>query len=341
MLMISDKHRQLAQRIINKDKWWDILSKLIDVIRINMFIVDRHGLIILPPDEARYGGRLLTDKKLGFELIQGQAQLLTHFRNRGEYLESINKFDLRSYALPINFTNNEVLAYLITGPVILNKRLISQNLKTWAHEISIGEDVLYDEINQIRVVSNVMMKSILDLLSGIVKDNIQLSMNDAELNKFKEIDHEHEKAHQLAEEIYTTVRQDELLINFLDVVLNMTETECGSIMVIDEKTQEMTVKLSKGLESKEIQNKKIKCSEGISGYVALKGELMVIDRMSGEDSVRSLLKRSEIQKSLIMPIKMGRKIFGVINVHTKKERCGIDSNLDNLVYLANLLSSAL
>ena len=67
--MNSKEFRQIAREMINKEKWWEMLSHFIDVLRINIFVVDNHGLVILPPEKRRYGGRLLTDKALKFDLM--------------------------------------------------------------------------------------------------------------------------------------------------------------------------------------------------------------------------------------------------------------------------------
>ena len=82
----DDASRQLALKIINKEKWWDILSRFIDVLHINIFIVDRKGLAILPPEEGKYGGRLLMERSLGFHPAQEPAEFLKKFEQYGSYL---------------------------------------------------------------------------------------------------------------------------------------------------------------------------------------------------------------------------------------------------------------
>ena len=72
----------------------------------------------------------------------------------------------------------------------------------------------------------------------------------------------------LAEEIYTAVRMDELLVSLLDVALKITNTECGSIMIIDKDKEELAVKVSRGLDEGKMKSRKIKMGEGISGLAA-------------------------------------------------------------------------
>src|SRR3989344_8042754 len=174
--MNEDASIQLVLKIINKEKWWDILSRFIDVLHINIYIVDRKGLTILPPEEGKYGGRLLTDHSLAFHPAQEPAEFLKKFEQYGSYLEYASPLNLHQFAIPININGEGgLLGYMIVGPVILNKRLGNAEYAALARERNIPAQDLVNEVNGLRVVSNVMINSILDLLSEIVKNNIELS----------------------------------------------------------------------------------------------------------------------------------------------------------------------
>jgi len=99
--MSSKEFRQLAREVINKEKWWDMLSRFIEVLRINIFVVDNRGLVILPPEERRYGGRLLTDKALKFDLLSDSIDVDRQFEPYGMFFESCNYYNLSSFAIPI------------------------------------------------------------------------------------------------------------------------------------------------------------------------------------------------------------------------------------------------
>ena len=62
---LTEEELNRLREVIDKEKWWDMLSHFIDVLRINIFVVDGQGQIILPPEKGRYGGRLLTDPPTG------------------------------------------------------------------------------------------------------------------------------------------------------------------------------------------------------------------------------------------------------------------------------------
>ena len=188
-----------------------------------------------------------------------------------------------------------------------------------------------------------MMNSILDLLYEIVKNNIELS-------GIKLAIYEHAEGKDsfpfpaaikhAAKDLFSTVCVDELLVTLLDVALKMTDTECGSILVADpEKQGDLTIKISRGLSPEKIKDTRIKVGEGIAGLAALEQKPFIIHGQQGDNRIKHLLKRPEIQHSLVMPLKGKRRILGVLNLHTRQPQCNIESNLENLEYLSNLLSS--
>jgi len=340
--MKPEEIKKLTQEIIHKHKWWDMLSRFIDVLRINLFIIDIQGLVLLPPEEAKHGGRLLTDTGLGFDINQDSIDFEKKFQQDGEYYEASHRYGLHSFAIPVRVRDDFVIAYVVVGPVILNKRLKDSQYQAEAKENGINESELLGIMNEVRVVSQVMMISILNLLSEIIRDNIELSLHNKRVAEEK-INGKSlpGKLDKVAEEIYSSVRLDELLVTLLDVAIKMTETEGGSIMVVDDKQKDLTIKVSRGLDAKAIRNARVKIGEGIAGLAAKEKSSFVLDGQKSENNrVQKLLKRPKIKHALVMPLMDKKKVFGVLNLHTMKEENKIQENLDNLQYLSRLLSSA-
>jgi len=340
--MNSKEFRQLAREVINKEKWWDMLSRFIEVLRINIFVVDSRGLVILPPEERRYGGRLLTDKKLKFDLLSDSIDIDKQFEPHGMFFEACNHYNLSSFAIPIKIEGGQTVAYMVIGPVILNKRLSGSDYEAMAEEQRCDKGELLSELGGIRVTSNVMISSILDLLSEIVRDNIELSLKKKELNRIKNVSEGvNTEFTETAKEIYSTVYLDGLLATLLDVALKMTDAECGSIMVQDENQDELTIKVSRGLSTQATQNTKVKFGEGVAGIAARDNTSFIIRGTEGDNRIKKYLKRPDIKEALVMPLSNEKKVFGVLNLHTKKEGGKIKASFNNIKYLSELLSSAL
>ena len=345
---MQNPSRQLAQKIIDKGKWGDMLSRFKEVLRVNLFIVDGQGEVLLPFEESKYGGKLLLNKAYGFNFLQNKEDFLKDFEQQGMFRESVNRFTLNCFAVPINLNNQQTIAYLIVGPVILNKRLETAQYEELAKKFNVDAGPLLEEINSIRVVSNVMMNSILDLLTEIIRDTVELSLKVNEGEGAFKMDSPvlAKEVKDTAKELYSEVRLDELLVTLLDVALKMTNTECGSIMVLESESGDLTIKVAKGLDKNRVEETRIKMGQGISGWAASENVSLLIDgqQIKGgsvpQNRVKNLLTRPEIKHALVMPLVSKDKVFGVLNLHTKKEDNKIEDNLDNLQYPTKLLSAA-
>ena len=137
----------------------------------------------------------------------------------------------------------------------------------------------------------------------------------------------HRKLNEVVEEIYLSVRLAELLVTLLDVAIKMSETEGGSIMVVDEKRKDLTIKVSRGLNAKAIRNTRVKVGEGIAGLAVKEKSSFVLDGQKSENNrVQKLLKRPKIKHALVMPLMAKNSVFGVLNLHTMKEENKIRDN---------------
>lgn len=212
-----------------------------------------------------------------------------------------------------------------------------------AQQVNLKNDQLLNVINEIRVISFVAIKAILDLLSEVFKDVIELNLEKKRLHETRFnreiLSHEITEA---AQEMYMDIHLDELLVTILDVALSLTKAECGSIMILDEKSGELTIKVSRGLREGEVKRARLKLGEGISGLCAKENTSFVISSKEKVDSrIQHLLKRPEIKEAVVMPISAQNRVFGVLNLHTKNEETKIEAGLDNLQHISRLISTAI
>ena len=337
--MDKKRLRQISQQVVNKDKWWDMISRFVDVLRINIFLVDLEGLFILPPDKSRFGGRLLTERFLGFDLLHHE-DFLNSFEAHGSYLEAENRYELKTYAVPIKVNDEDIFAYLIVGPVVLNKRLERERYTAMAREFEVDPNMLISELNELRVVSNMMIRSILDLLSEILRDHVIMTLKEKQLGQLNGGDARSQDFERVAREIYSSVAVDELLVTLLDVALKMTGAESGSIMIADKERGSLNIKASRGLGELRHENFSVKLGEGISGIAAQANESFVIKGAEGDSRIKHLLKRPDIKESLVIPLHSKEGVVGVLNLSNKTREVHFEENLDNLKYLTTLVSSA-
>ncbi len=341
---MSQEQNNLATEIINKEKWWDILSRFIEVLRINIFILDPQGQVILPPEVAKYGGRLLTDGSLKYDLPQGTPQFIEKFDSQGPFREFAGRYQLFNYAIPVTLPDRRVIAYMIMGPIVFNKTLDRAQYTEMAREAGVNPEALMDEIWGIRVVSNVMIKSILDLLAEIVDDNVELALREKQQLSQNEKKPESDTAQEIrkaSDEIFSTVQTGELLVTLLDLALNLTKAECGSVMVLDDAEKYLTIKAARGMNEERVEKTKVKLGEGIAGLAAKENTTFMIRGQEVPDSrLANYVKRPEITSSFVMPLVSKEHVFGVLNLHTTSKNGEIEKNVENLKSLSKLLSSA-
>ncbi len=339
--------KQIRDELIEGPKWTDLLQRFVEVLKINLFVIDSEGRILIPLRTERgkgnrcYGSAFLFSSALGFTVREERTNILERFSKKGMYLEYLDPFQLMTSAIPITIEENKNIGYLIVGPVILNKRLDPEEYHQIAKKIQFeNEDEVTVMVNEIRVVSFVTMKSILDLLAEIVKDMVELNL---ERNKLDQMRFKKEilskDLSSMAKDIYASIHLNELLATLLDVALDMTKTEAGSIMLFDEKNENLTIKVSRGLDEVNIRNTSLRRGEGIAGLAAQENASFIIEGNQGENRIQHLLKRPQIKKSLIMPLQSSSGVFGVMNLSTKTEGHRIDENIENLQYLSKLIST--
>ena len=331
--------RQFVAEIIDKDKWKEIITRFIDVLKINVFLLDFEGQVLLPPVEGRYGWEFFAQSCLHLDATISKANILEKFRENEGFVEYRCLSGLCAFAIPISGEENKIIAYLIVGPTILNKKEEPNFYQGIAEKLEFDSRKLMDVINDVRVVSNITIKSILDLLSEVAKDVVELNLEKRRLSQMK-INQESlsKKVSEVAQDIYATIHLDELLVTLLDIALKMTNMECGSIMILDEGNQ-LAIKASRGLDEK-VQSKRLKVGDGIAGLAVKENSPFIIHGTEGENRIQHLLKRPEIKHAIVMPINTKNRTCGVLNLHTKQENTHIEENLDNLQYLSRLISAA-
>ncbi len=342
---MNDKDiRQLTQELIDKDRWVEILQRFIDVLRVNIFMVDHQGKAFLTPCMGRYGWKFLEMSPAGMDLLKDDSRMMDKFKQHGFYLEYQYPFDLHLFAVPIYGPRRTAVAYLIIGPVILNRRLGAEHYEKIALEFGMEPSDLLDALGEIRTISFVGIKSILDLLDEVSRYTVQLKSQKYDLSKLA-LNSEGlgEEISRDAQDILSSIFLDELLATFLDMAMKMTRTECGSIMVLDEETGELTIKVSRGLKKDIINRARTRVGEGVAGVVAEERTPLFIEgTQSAHNRIQEHLKRPDIKFSLVTPLKSADKLYGVLNLSSRKDagpsgRAGLDS----ILLLTEMTSAAI
>lgn len=341
--------KPLINEVLDKEKWRQILQRFIDVLQINIFIVDAEGRAFLTPSMGRYGWKLLSHSSVGVDMFgEHSNSLLTKFKKQGFYLEYHYPFMLHSFAVPMDTGDGNPVAYMVIGPVILNKRLDNAEYEEIARNLNLNFQELMDAINEIKVVSFISLKSILDLLYEVSQHIIGLGLQKQKTRTNGRNGQKEGLAKAVlkgSKRAFSSAYFDELFGTLLDVAMSLTKTECGSIMIVDDEAGDLTIKISRGLDNKIVQNARIKIGEGVAGLAAQENTSFVIRGSEGDDKIKPYLKRPEIRQAFITPLASQNRVFGVMNLHTKGEgpaldKISSDRSLDIIKQLSKLAETA-
>jgi two-component system NtrC family sensor kinase len=122
----------------------------------------------------------------------------------------------------------------------------------------------------------------------------------------------------LSEALISQVDLGSALNLALEMATDVIGARTASIMLFDPQTEELTIAAARGLPKKVIKNTRTKIGEGLAGFVAQKGEAIVVNSDELDERFVLLAHRTqEIKSAIIAPIKIDGHVRGVINVSDK------------------------
>lgn len=120
------------------------------------------------------------------------------------------------------------------------------------------------------------------------------------------------------------------LTRLLRLILNRAiaavNAEKGSLMLLDESTGELVVRVVFGLPDKEIERqincgerdcKRFSRGEGVAGRVLASGEPVLIDQVNSGNFAQA--DASHVQSIMCVPLKVDEEVIGVINITNRKD----------------------
>lgn len=126
----------------------------------------------------------------------------------------------------------------------------------------------------------------------------------------------------------------QILDLLLDVVLEVMRAKRGSIMLLDDTSQKLTIRNARGLKKEIIERAGVRLGSGISGKVAAGGQAVFVKGLTDELELNIRpddLVNPEIDTSYIVPIKLHDGTVGTINVNSVLKDHGIHPEKESLV----------
>jgi diguanylate cyclase (GGDEF)-like protein len=114
--------------------------------------------------------------------------------------------------------------------------------------------------------------------------------------------------------------------SILDIIMEKTnelvKAEAGSVLLLDEETNELYFELTEGEKKNDIKRFRLKVGEGIAGWVALHGEPLIVEDVATDPRFCNKMDDSidfKTRSILCVPLRSKGKILGVLEVINKTD----------------------
>ncbi len=143
----------------------------------------------------------------------------------------------------------------------------------------------------------------------------------------------------------STLEQKEVRKRAIEAATRLTESEVGSLLLVDEEKNELFFEVALGEKGEKVKEIRLKMGEGIAGWVAKTGEPVIIDDVQndprffkGADKKSSFVTRN----MMCVPVKSEGKVIGVLQAINKlKAGKFTKDDLDGFISLADQVAIAI
>ena len=149
---------------------------------------------------------------------------------------------------------------------------------------------------------------------------------------------------ELGKAINSSLDLDSVLNYFIDMTSRITEADCASLMLYDEKTNELYVEVYRGFDDTSIEDFRLKLGEGVAGRAAATRRSIRLDDTGTSQEYKDFGQFSAANLTLMSaPLINKDNLVGVINCERRTEKKGpfTAENLDLLETLASQASIAI
>jgi two-component system, sporulation sensor kinase E len=134
----------------------------------------------------------------------------------------------------------------------------------------------------------------------------------------------------------------EMLDYALGKVLEVVQTEAGSVYLLDEERGELTLAVHRGLSPAACRDfDRLKLGEGLSGRVAISSTPIVLRNLKDDPRLTRMSARAEgFQAFASVPLRSSFKTYGTLNVHTRSDRAFTEEEVQLLTSMASQIGLA-
>jgi diguanylate cyclase (GGDEF)-like protein len=123
--------------------------------------------------------------------------------------------------------------------------------------------------------------------------------------------------HEVGKTLASTLDLQKILQTIMEKISDFLQPDTWSLLMLDENTQELYFEIAIGAGANKLKDVRLKVGEGIAGWVAAKGEPVLVEDVRKDPRFTSKideLTQVETRSVVCVPIKGREKILGVIEL---------------------------
>jgi diguanylate cyclase (GGDEF)-like protein len=146
-----------------------------------------------------------------------------------------------------------------------------------------------------------------------------------------------EKLGEILESYNLTIDRRRLLGRILQIAVGTTGANRGSLMLYDPEQQTLTVEVAIGIEKELIPKIRISPGDGIAGRAFQERRPLLLTGKADWRTYRITRERDDVESALSVPLILGDRVLGVLNLsHTKQRGMFTEEDLQFVEQLAQL-----
>jgi PAS domain S-box-containing protein len=146
--------------------------------------------------------------------------------------------------------------------------------------------------------------------------------------------------YEIGRALNSTLEPDEVLDLILGMTLDLFQADAGSIMLIQD--DHLRIRRARGLSPEVVEKTRVPLGQGIAGWVAQTGEMLLLNGRIEDPRFSNLVPRQdEISSSLCTPLRSRKGVIGVMMVRRAGTKRFSRSQLDFFASVADQASLAL
>lgn len=121
--------------------------------------------------------------------------------------------------------------------------------------------------------------------------------------------------HEVVESVDLTIEADDLFGRMLEIAVEVTGAEGGSLMLLDPQSRTLRIRVAQGVEPELWPKIRVALGQGISGRVAAEGRPIHLRGRADRRQYDLVRERVDVESALCVPLIHAGRVLGVLNVH--------------------------